>query len=97
MAKWCRKQLGAASRTLAGACSTPKLAIRRLQGPRLRSQAACRAHARPLLLDNYDSYTYNLYQIIAEAYGGACGGAVTALTAAVSSLGTTTPVQLASS
>jgi anthranilate/para-aminobenzoate synthase component II len=22
------------------------------------------------LLDNYDSYTYNLYQIIAEAYGG---------------------------
>lgn len=25
---------------------------------------------RPLLIDNYDSYTYNLYQIIAEVYGG---------------------------
>jgi hypothetical protein len=25
---------------------------------------------RPLLIDNYDSYTYNLYQIISEVYGG---------------------------
>jgi hypothetical protein len=41
----------------------------------------CKAHAgssssgrasllRPLLIDNYDSYTYNLYQIISEVYGG---------------------------
>lgn len=25
---------------------------------------------RPLLIDNYDSYTYNLHQMIAEVYGG---------------------------
>lgn len=37
--------------------------------PRVQ-HAACKAQMRPLLLDNYDSYTYNLYQIIAEAYGG---------------------------
>lgn len=32
---------------------------------------------RALLVDNYDSYTYNLYHLLAAANGGACpaGGA----------------------
>jgi para-aminobenzoate synthetase len=25
---------------------------------------------KTLLIDNYDSYTYNLFQLIAEAHGG---------------------------
>jgi hypothetical protein len=70
MAAWSRKQLGIAASPLRSGCNGPQLAVRRLQAPRLRTQAACRAQLRPLLLDNYDSYTYNLYQIIAEAYGG---------------------------
>lgn len=45
-------------------------AIQARQASKLRVKAAARSHARPLLLDNYDSYTYNLYQIIADAYGG---------------------------
>lgn len=28
---------------------------------------------RTLLIDNYDSYTYNLFQLIAEVNGGAAG------------------------
>jgi hypothetical protein len=32
-----------------------------------------RRYARPLLIDNYDSYSYNLYQILAEVYGGENG------------------------
>lgn len=43
----------------------------------LASRAAARAAAasqagpvRPLLIDNYDSYSYNLFQILAEVYGG---------------------------
>lgn len=27
---------------------------------------------KTLLIDNYDSYTYNLYQLIAEVNGGEC-------------------------
>ena len=27
-------------------------------------------HLKTLLIDNYDSYTYNLYQLLAEVNGG---------------------------
>lgn len=50
--------------------SRPLLAARPLPARRRCLQAVHATQPRPLLLDNYDSYTYNLYQIIAEAYGG---------------------------
>lgn len=46
----------------------------RLAAAAAQRRTAVRAAAatpRPLLLDNYDSYSYNLYQILAEVYGGA--------------------------
>jgi hypothetical protein len=52
------------------AWSRPLSALKRQQRHKQQLAAACKANPRPLLLDNYDSYTYNLYQIIAEAYGG---------------------------
>lgn len=63
-----QKQLHAASWHCSSACSSRTHVRQRQQQP--RAAASCKAHVRPLLLDNYDSYTYNLYQIIAEAYRG---------------------------
>lgn len=65
-----QKQLHAASWHCSSACSSRTHVRQRQQQP--RAAAACKAQVCPLLLDNYDSYTYNLYQIIAEAYGGTC-------------------------
>lgn len=38
---------------------------------------------RTLLIDNYDSYTYNLFQLIAEVNGGAAAGSRSGVTALI--------------
>jgi hypothetical protein len=61
------------------AATAPSLRVCGSAAPRCRRARCSAAHGgsgesgrllRPLLIDNYDSYTYNLYQIIAEVYGG---------------------------
>jgi hypothetical protein len=69
--------LSQCSRPVPGPSTTRPCAARRCRSVRWRSSSSSRHQtlapvvARPLLIDNYDSYSYNLYQILAEVYGGA--------------------------
>lgn len=52
-----------------GRAVLPRCAAR----PARRSERRNCAARSTLLLDNYDSYTYNLFHLVAEASGGAFG------------------------